>query len=78
MKTFTQLAIGVGTAIAVSFVSILQSSFGEARHTLSIIGAIAIFITSLTPLDHDSLDRAIAVVGSNITGRLLHLACTSF
>ena len=47
MQPFLQMAIGVLTAIAVSLVFVFQSSFGESRHTLSIIGAIAIVIASL-------------------------------
>ena len=47
MQPFLQMAIGVLAAVAVSVVFILQSSFGESRHTLSIIGAIAIVIASL-------------------------------
>ena len=47
MQQFLQMGIGVLAAVAVSVVFILQSSFGESRHTLSIIGAIAIVIASL-------------------------------
>ena len=47
MTPFVQIAIGVVAAVTVSAAFILQSSFGEARHALSIIGAIAIVIASL-------------------------------
>ena len=47
MQPFMQMAIGVLAAVAVSLVFIFQSSFGDSRHTLSIIGAIAIVIASL-------------------------------
>ncbi len=47
MKPFLQMGIGGAAAVAVSVGFILQSSFGESRHTLSIIGAIAILIASL-------------------------------
>ena len=47
MNPFIQMAIGIAAAVAVSLAFILQSSFGEVRHTLSIIGAIAIVIASL-------------------------------
>ena len=48
MQVFIQIGHGViGTAV-ISFLCIWQAgSFGEARHTLSIIGAIAIVIASL-------------------------------
>ena len=41
MQPFLQMAIGVLAAVAVSLAFIFQSSFGDSRHTLSIIGAIA-------------------------------------
>ena len=47
MQPFLQMAVGVLAAIALSLVFIFQSSFGESRHILSIIGAIAIVIASL-------------------------------
>ena len=47
MQPFLQMAVGVLAAVAVSLVFIFQSSFGDTRHTLSIIGAIAIVIASL-------------------------------
>ena len=47
MQPFFQMAIGVFAAVIVSLVFILEFSFGDARHTLSIIGAIAIVIASL-------------------------------
>ena len=47
MQPFLQMGIGAVTAVAVSLVFILQSSFGESRHILSIIGAIAILVASL-------------------------------
>ena len=47
MQPFLQMAIGVAAAVAVSLVFIFQSSFGDSRHVLSIIGAIAILIASL-------------------------------
>ena len=46
MNAFIQIAQGAVGAILISLVFILRSSFGEARHTLSIIGAIIIFIAS--------------------------------
>ena len=52
MSPFIQIAYGVAAAVVVAFVSISspfglwQSGFGEVRHTLSIIGAIAILIAS--------------------------------
>ena len=46
MNVFIQIAQGVAGAILISLFFILRSSFGEARHTLSIIGAIIIFIAS--------------------------------
>ena len=47
MQPFLQMAIGILAAVAVSLVFIFQSSFGDSRHALSIIGAIAIVIASL-------------------------------
>ena len=47
MQLFTRMAVGILAAVVVSVVFILQSSFGESRHALSIIGAIAIVIASL-------------------------------
>ena len=47
MQPFLQMAIGVLAAVTVSLVFIFQSGFGDSRHTLSIIGAIAIVIASL-------------------------------
>lgn len=48
MRVFIQIGHGVVGAAIISFLCILQAgSFGEARHTLSIIGAIAIVIASL-------------------------------
>ena len=47
MQPFTQMGFGALAAVVVSVVFILQSSFGESRHALSIIGAIAILIASL-------------------------------
>ncbi|MCZ6681431.1 MAG: hypothetical protein O7E52_29810 [Candidatus Poribacteria bacterium] len=46
MSPFVQIAHGVIGAIIISLFFILRSSFGEARHTLSIIGAVAIVIAS--------------------------------
>ena len=46
MNAFIQIAQGVAGAILISLFFILRSSFGEARHTLSIIGAIILFIAS--------------------------------
>ena len=52
MNPFIQIAYGVTAAVVVAVVSISspfglwQSGFGEVRHTLSIIGAIAILIAS--------------------------------
>lgn len=46
MNVLIQLAYGLVGAIVVSLIFSAQSSFGEARHTLSIIGAIAILIAS--------------------------------
>ncbi len=47
MQPFFRIAIGMVVAVVLSLAFILQSSFGDARHALSIIGAIAIFIASL-------------------------------
>lgn len=48
MRVFIQIGHGVIGAAVISFLCIWQAgSFGEARHTLSIIGAIAIVIASL-------------------------------
>ena len=48
MRVFVQIGHGVVGAAVISLLCILQAgSFGEARHTLSIIGAIAIVIASL-------------------------------
>lgn len=48
MKVFIQIAHGVIGAAIISFFCIWQAgSYGEARHTISIIGAIAILIASL-------------------------------
>ena len=47
MQPFLHMAIGILAAVAVSLVFIFQSSFGDSRHMLSIIGAIAIVIASL-------------------------------
>ena len=47
MQPFLQMAVGVLAAVVLSLVFIFQSSFGDSRHTLSIIGAIAIVIASL-------------------------------
>ena len=52
MSPFIQIGYGVAGAVIVAFVSIWspfglwQSGYGEVRHTLSIIGAIAILIAS--------------------------------
>lgn len=46
MNVFIQIAHGAIGAVGISLFFILRSSFGEARHTLSIIGAIAILIAS--------------------------------
>ena len=46
MNPFIQIAQGAVGAILISLFFILRSSFGETRHTLSIIGAIIIFIAS--------------------------------
>lgn len=52
MNPFIQIGYGVAVAVIVAFVSIMspfglwQSGFGEVRHTLSIIGAIAILTAS--------------------------------
>ena len=48
MKVFIQIGHGIVGAAVISGLCIWQAgSFGEARHTLSIIGAIAIVIASL-------------------------------
>ncbi len=48
MKVFIQIGHGVIGAVVISCVCIWQvGSYGEARHTISIIGAIAILIASL-------------------------------
>ena len=48
MKVFIQIGHGIVGAAVISAVCIWQAgSFGEARHTISIIGAIAIVIASL-------------------------------
>ena len=48
MQVFIQIGHGILGAAVISFLCIWQAgSFGEARHTLSIIGAIAIVIASL-------------------------------
>ncbi len=48
MQVFIQIGHGVIGAAVISFLCIWQAgSFGEARHTLSIIGALAIVIASL-------------------------------
>ncbi|RKU23537.1 hypothetical protein C6500_01355 [Candidatus Poribacteria bacterium] len=48
MHVFVQIGHGIVGAAVISFLCIWQAgSFGEARHTLSIIGAIAIVIASL-------------------------------
>ena len=48
MKVFIQIGQGIVGAAVISGLCIWQAgSFGEARHTLSIIGAIAIVIASL-------------------------------
>lgn len=48
MKVFIQIGHGIIGAAVISGVCIYQAgSFGEARHTISIIGAIAIVIASL-------------------------------
>ena len=46
MNPFIQIAQGAVGAILISLFFILRSSFGETRHTLSIIGAIILFIAS--------------------------------
>ena len=46
MNPFFQIAQGVVGAILISLFFILRSSFGEARHTLSIIGAIILLVAS--------------------------------
>ena len=48
MKVFIQIGHGIVGAVVISFLCIWQAgSYGEARHTISIIGAIAIIIASL-------------------------------
>jgi hypothetical protein len=48
MKVFIQIGHGTVGAAIISFLCIWQAgSYGEARHTISIIGAIAILIASL-------------------------------
>lgn len=48
MKVFIQIGHGIVGGVAVSALCVWQAgSFGEARHTISIIGAIAIVIASL-------------------------------
>lgn len=48
MKVFLQIGHGIVGAVVISGLCIWQAgSFGEARHTISIIGAIAIVIASL-------------------------------
>lgn len=48
MKVFIQIAHGIIGAAVISVICIWQAgSYGEARHTISIIGAIAILIASL-------------------------------
>ncbi len=48
MKVFVQIAHGIIGAALISIGCIWQAgSFGEARHTISIIGAVAILIASL-------------------------------
>ena len=48
MRVFIQIGHGIVGAAVISFLCIWQAgSFGEARHTLSIIGGIAIVIASL-------------------------------
>jgi hypothetical protein len=48
MRVFIQIGHGIVGAAVISFLCIWQAgSFGEARHTLSIIGAITIVIASL-------------------------------
>ena len=46
MNPFLQITQGLIGAVILSLVFVFRSSFGEARHTLSIIGAIAILIAS--------------------------------
>ena len=46
MNVLIQFSYGLIGAVVVSLIFSFQSSFGEARHTLSIIGAIAILIAS--------------------------------
>ncbi|MBI1929467.1 hypothetical protein HYR99_35135 [Candidatus Poribacteria bacterium] len=46
MNPFIQIAHGVIGALIISLFLILRSGFGEARHTFSLIGAVAIFIAS--------------------------------
>lgn len=48
MKVFVQIGHGIFGAAVISLLCIWQAgSYGEARHTISIIGAIAIIIASL-------------------------------
>lgn len=48
MKVFIQIGHGIVGAVVIAFLCIWQAgSFGEARHTISIIGAIAIIIAGL-------------------------------
>ena len=48
MKVFIQIGHGIFGAVVISILCIWQAgSYGEARHTISIIGAIAILIASL-------------------------------
>lgn len=48
MKVFIQIGHGILGAAVISLLCIWQAgSFGEARHTISIIGAIAIIVASL-------------------------------
>jgi hypothetical protein len=44
MNPFVQIAHGIVGAVAISLILILNSSFSEARHTLSLIGAVAVVI----------------------------------
>ena len=48
MRVFVQIGYGVIGAVVISFICIWQiGTFGEARHIISIIGAIAILFASL-------------------------------
>ncbi len=48
MRVFIQIVYGIIGAVIISFICIWRyGSFGEARHVISIIGAIAILIASL-------------------------------